>query len=183
MASFQPCWVCHGRYHCTSMEPDCGPRKGEELKRASPQGFLLLDSSLAFSFPWVLETSVGAGCLTHTVGGSHDLNCWPGEGGGRCLGNSFSRCWILFEPFTNILSVTNYNGCILRTLKNVVASEKHKRNADKIIHTSPNDALFVVGHWNPSAWSIQSMHRSESQAYFSIWQMSYYSANITIIVN
>lgn len=39
MASFQPCWVCRGRYHCTSMEPDSGPRKGEELKRASPQAF------------------------------------------------------------------------------------------------------------------------------------------------
>ena len=87
-----------------------------------------------------------------------ELLTW--RGGGRCLGSSFSRCWILFEPFTNILSVTNSNGCTWRTLKNVVASGKLKRNADKIIHTSSNDALFAVGHWNPSAWSIRSMHRS-----------------------
>ena len=72
VASFQPCWVCRGRYHCTSMETDCGPRKGEE---GWLSGLSLLDATLSVtaalpSLCMGVRDFSGAGCLAHTVGGS-----------------------------------------------------------------------------------------------------------------
>lgn len=65
------------------------------------------------------------------------------------MGNSFSRCLILFEPFINILSVTNSNGRMLRTLANVVASEKQKNRKEMqmklYVIFDPYNELFSMG--------------------------------------